>query len=267
MRDGLEEARRTVRRAREQEQAEHAERVHGAAEREAVKRVRTLQGRSGWRRFLLENGLSLSSFALFLLTLVGLIATGAAEHSADQRAHGQPAVTVAEYVRTGAFVEALTENWESEFLQMALFVLLTARLYQKGSAESKHLEGPEPTDADPRAKRDDPEAPWPVRAGGVALAVYRHSLSLALLLMFAASFALHAVGGAREYSEEQRAHGGPPVTALQYVATSRFWFESLQNWQSEFLSVGVLVLLSVWLREQGSTQSKPVAAPMRETGH
>ena len=106
-----------------------------------------------------------------------------------------------------------------------------------------------------------------MRVGGPALAIYRHSLSLALFALFAASFALHAVGGARAFSEEQVAHGGQPVTTLQYVATSRFWFESFQNWQSEFLSVAVLVLLTVWLREQGSAQSKPVAASMRETGH
>lgn len=267
MKDGLREARKTVRRARAREEAERNERSTGAAERAAVLRVRTMHGKSGVHRFLLENGLSVASFALFLATLVGLVLTGAAVESEEQRDHGQPAVTVAEYVRTGAFVETLTENWESEFLQMGIFVLLTAKLYQRGSAESKHLAEPEETDADPRTHRDDPEAPWPVRAGGVALAVYRHSLSLALMLMFAASFALHAMGGARAYSDEQRQHGGQAVTTLQYLGTSRFWFESLQNWQSEFLSVGVLVLLSIWLREQGSTQSKPVAAPSSETGH
>jgi hypothetical protein len=267
MSDGLEEARRTVRRARTREEAEQAERTTGAAERAAVMRVRTVHRSSGLRRVVLENGLSLVSFALFAVTLVGLVLTGAAEYSQDQQDHGQAAVGVAEYVRTGAFVEALTENWESEFLQMGIFVLLTAKLYQRGSAESKHLEEPEQSDADPRVHRDDPEAPWPVRAGGLPLALYRHSLSLALMLMFVASFALHAVGGARAYSEEQREHGGQPVTALQYVVSSRFWFESFQNWQSEFLSVGVLVLLTIGLREQGSSQSKPVAAPSRETGH
>jgi hypothetical protein len=226
-----------------------------------------MQGRSGWRRFAIENGLSLVSFGLFFVTLIGLVLTGAAEHSQEQRAHGQAPVTAVEYLRTGAFVETLTENLESEFLQMAVFVLLTVHLYQRGSAESKHLEEPESSDADPRAHRDDRDAPWPVRVGGVALGLYRHSLSIALLLLFAVSFALHAVGGARGYSEEQLQHGEAAVTAWQYLGTSRFWFESFQNWQSEFLSVGVLVVLSIWLREQGSSQSKPVAAPSHETGH
>jgi hypothetical protein len=149
---------------------------------------------------------------------------------------------------------------------MGLFVVLTAMLYQRGSSESKHIEEPEPSDADPRASRDAPDAPWPVRAGGAALAIYRHSLSLALFALFGVSFVLHAIGGAREFSEEQLAHGGRPVTTLQYAVSSRFWFESFQNWQSEFMSVAVLVLLTVWLREQGSAQSKPVAASMRATG-
>ena len=114
--------------------------------------------------------------------------------------------------------------------------------------------------------RDDPDAPWPVRRGGVPLALYKHSLSIVLFAMFAVAFALHAVGGAEEYSEQQRQHGGEPVSVLGYLATSRFWFESFQNWQSEFLSVAVLVLLSIWLREQGSPQSKPVGAASTDTG-
>ena len=267
MKDGLHEARRAVERAeRRQEQEEH-ERTEGAAKRAAIHRTRELHTLPRWRRLMLENGLSLVAGALFVVTLVGLVLTGTAAHNAEQRDHGQETVTVAGYLRTGAFVEAMAENWESEFLQMGIFVVLTAMLYQRGSAESKHIEEPEPADADPRASRGDPDAPWPVRAGGAALAVYRHSLSLALFALFAISFALHAVGGAREYSEQQVAHGGQPVTALQYVVSSRFWFESFQNWQSEFMSVAVLVLLTVWLREQGSAQSKPVAASMRETGH
>jgi hypothetical protein len=102
--------------------------------------------------------------------------------------------------------------------------------------------------------------------GGLALALYRHSLSLAFLLLFFVSFALHAAGGAREYSEEQVLHGGEAVSTLEYVATARFWFESFQNWQSEFLAIGSMVVLSIFLRQQGSPESKPVDAPHGETG-
>jgi hypothetical protein len=143
---------------------------------------------------------------------------------------------------------------------------LTAFLYQRGSSESKQIEAAEAVDQRPEEARGDADAPWPVRRGGVALALYEHSLSLALFALFAASFVIHAAGGAADYNDEQREHGGLPVTVFGYLATSRFWFESFQNWQSEFLSVAVLVLLTIWLREQGSPQSKPVDAPASETG-
>ena len=264
--DALHEARTTVDRAAERARGEAQERTAGSATRAAVQRAAAVRGRSGVRRFAFENGLALAATALFLVSLVGQVLTGHAVYNDDQREHGGDPVSVAAYLGTGAFLEATTENWESEFLQMGVFVLLTVFLYQRGSSESKAIEEPEAVDQRPEEARGDPDAPWPVRRGGAVLAVYKHSLSLALLLLFAVSFALHAVGGAAEYSEEQREHGGEPVSALGYLATSRFWFESFQNWQSEFLSVAVLVLLSIWLREQGSPQSKPVAAGYGETG-
>jgi hypothetical protein len=225
---------------------------------------------SGMRRFLRENGLSVAAFGLFAICLVGQMLTGLVAHNADQREHGQPTVGVGQYVRSGHFIEATFENWESEFLQMAAFVVLTVMLRQKGSPESKKLVGEEEVDEDPRDALRSPQrrakAPWPVRRGGVALKIYEHSLSLALMLLFAASFVVHAIGGVSEYNEEQLAHGGTALSTLAYVATARFWFESFQNWQSEFLAVGSLFVLTIWLRERGSPQSKPVASPHSETG-
>ena len=164
-------------------------------------------------------------------------------------------------------MEATFENWESEYLQIGVYVLFTAFLYQRGSAESKDPDKREAVDEDPRQHLRDPEAPWPVRRGGVALKLYEHSLSLALFLLFLASFALHAWGGAREYSEERVAHGGEAVSTLGFVRMSRFWFESFQNWQSEFLAVASLAWLSIFLRQRGSPESKPVAALHGETGN
>ena len=222
------------------------------------------------RRFLRENGLSLAAFGIFLICLVGQAVTGLHEYNADQREHGRPAVGAAQYLRSGHFIEVTFENWESEFLQMAAFVVLTVMLRQKGSPESKALVGEEEVDEDPRdvlrAPQKSAKAPWPVRRGGLALKLYEHSLSLALLLLFVASFVLHAVGGADRYNEEQLIHGGTAMSTLAYIGTSRFWFESFQNWQSEFLSVGALFVLTIWLRERGSPQSKPVAAPHSQTG-
>ena len=263
----LDQARTTVARAAERAQAEEQERTAGSARRAAVRRTMALRRRTGLGRFVFENGLALAAVALFVLSLAGQVLTGRADYNADQREHGEAPVGVAEYLTTGAFLEATAENWESEFLQMAIFVVLTAFLYQRGSSESKGIEEPEAVDQRPEEARGDPDAPWPVRRGGLALALYKHSLSLTLFALFAVSFALHAAGGVAEYNEERRQHGGGPVSTLGYLATSRFWFESFQNWQSEFMSVAVLVLLSVWLREQGSAQSTPVAAASHDTGH
>ena len=262
----LHSARVTVERAVEREKREDHARTEGAAKRIAVQRTAALQRRTGVRRFLFENGLGLVALALFVLSFVGQIATGQAHYNEERADHGEPPVSLGAYLQSGSFVEATAENWESEFLQMGLFVVLTIFLYQRGSSESKKIEEPEPVDQPPSEAKDDPDAPWPVRRGGLPLALYKHSLSITLFILFAISFAIHALGGAAEYNDDQAQHGGQPVTALGYLATSRFWFESLQNWQSEFLSVAVLVLLSIWLREQGSPQSKPVGAGAHETG-
>jgi hypothetical protein len=218
------------------------------------------------RKWAKEHGLLLANAGLFLAFFVGMILSGAAAYSEDQAAHGQPGVTVLEYLSTGDFVEATFENWESEFLQMAMYVVLTVFLFQKGSSESKPVGKTAPQDEDPREATIKDSTPWPVKRGGLVLKLYEHSLSILLLLLFVASFSLHAAGGAAAYSEEQQSHGEPPVTMLQYLATSRFWFESFQNWQSEFLAVAVLVGASVYLREKGSPESKPVAEPHYETG-
>src|SRR5688500_8606468 len=148
------------------------------------------------QRFLRNNGLSLVLVLLFLLFWIGQTLTGLREHNNEQREHGKPAVSMGGYVRAGHFWSATAENWESEFLQMAMFVVFTACLFQKGSPESKDPDEDEPVDADPRLSKDDPKAPWPVRHGGASLWLYSNSLSIAFLLMFALSVWLHAVKGA-----------------------------------------------------------------------
>jgi hypothetical protein len=215
--------------------------------------------------WLKRNSMSLAMLSLFAVSIIGQTAAGHRTYNDDQAEHGHPAIAVTEYVRSGHFIEAVFENWESEFLQMAAFVFLSAILYQKGSPESRKLEGERELDADPRQeKRKD--SPWPVHRGGLLLRLYEHSLTIALLLLFAISFFLHASGGAREYSREQLDHGGQAMSMATYMGTSRFWFESFQNWQSEFLSVGVLIVLSIFLRQRGSPESKPVAEPHWKTG-
>ena len=207
------------------------------------------------------------NLGLFALFLVGLLLTGHAHENAELADHGQPLQSLGQYVVSSSFGEAVFENWESEFLQMGMYVLLTAYLVQKGSAESRKLDEAAPQDEDPRDHRTDRDAPWPVRHGSaVVLKLYENSLAIAFGLVFLLSFWLHAVTGAASYSEDQALHGGEAVSTWGYLQTSQFWYESFQNWQSEFLAVAAIVGGSIYLRQRRSAQSKPVHASHSETG-
>jgi hypothetical protein len=215
-----------------------------------------------WR----NNGLSITLVILFLLLLAGQALTDLLEFNQEQLSHGEPAVDLGLYLQSGHFREVTAENWESEFLQMAAYVVLTVFLFQRGSSESKDPDKRERVDRDPRQSVGKEGVPGPVKRGGWALRIYENSLSLAFLGLFLLSAVVHAIGGAAAYSKVQMAHGEPSVSALQYLHTARFWFESFQNWQSEFLALAAMVILSVFLRQRGSPESKPVDAPHHETG-
>lgn len=221
------------------------------------------QPKSATGRFLYENGLSLVVLVFIILTLLGQIYTGWKDYNNELQQMQRSTLTLGQYVGSGHFLEATFENWESEFLQMGLYVLLTVWLRQKGSSESKKLDEAEPEDREPQAK---PGAPWPVFAGGLWLTLYKNSLTIAFFTLFLISFLLHALGGTQVYNLEQLENGQPQVTLMGYMATSRFWFESFQNWQSEFVSIISIVVLSIFLRQKGSPESKPVDAPVDETG-
>ena len=218
------------------------------------------------KHFLRDNGLSLVMLGLFALFLIAQSVTGFAVYNDDQREHGEETISYPEYLGSGHFIEATFENWESEYLQMGAYVLFTAYLFQRGSSESKDPDKEEPVDEDPRQAQDRSDVPWPVRHGGPVLKVYEHSLAIAFVLLFLVSLYLHALGGAREYSEEQLAHGGQAVSTWEFLHTNEFWFQSFQNWQSEFLAVFSIVALTIFLRQRGSPESKPVAAAHSETG-
>jgi hypothetical protein len=216
------------------------------------------------KRFLRNNGLSIVFFALFLLSLVGQAITGLKQHNSEMVSKGGHAISMDEYFSSGHFLETTFENWESEFLQMALFLILSMFLYQKGSSESKDPDKDEEVDREPNSRRRN--APWPVRKGGIALAIYKHSLCYAFTFLFLISFIFHWYGSMKDYNEERQLEGKEKATAVSYLSNSRLWFESFQNWESEFLSMFTIVVLSIFLREQGSAQSKPVDAPHRQTG-
>jgi hypothetical protein len=220
----------------------------------------------GLRHILHENGLSLAVFAIFLVCMGGQVLSGQLQYNEERKEHGESPVALGTYLKSGHFIEATAENWESEFLQMAAYVLFTVFLFQRGSSESKKIGQKEAVDRDPRRVRLKPDTPWPVRRGGWVLRVYENSLSLAFLLLFVVSFVLHVVGGSRDYNEDQLSHGGETLTSIQYLQTSQFWFESFQNWQSEFLSLAAMAVLSIYLRQRGSPESKPVDAAHSDTG-
>jgi hypothetical protein len=216
------------------------------------------------KKLLKNNSLSLVFFILFLLSLGGQAVTGLKQHNQEMEEEGGQQLNMGQYFTSGHFLQSTFENWESEFLQMALFVILTMFLYQKGSSESKDPEKEEEVDREPNPRRRN--APWPVKKGGLVLSIYKHSLFYALAIIFILSFLVHWYGSLKDYNEEQILKHLPTETAFQYISNSRMWFESFQNWQSEFLSVFSIIVLSIFLREKGSPQSKPVDAPDSETG-
>src|SRR5687768_5085570 len=165
------------------------------------------------QRIFKHHGLSIVLLVLFLGTWIGQTFTGLREHNKDNQEHSQPEVSLREYLGSGHFWEATAENWESEFLQMAAFIILTIFLFQKGSAESKDPDSDDdPVDADPAEDRDNPKAPAPVRKGGLALRLYCNSLSIAFVLLFLISFLIHGMAGVREYNQEQLEHGQQAVS-------------------------------------------------------
>ena len=212
-----------------------------------------------------NNGLTIILMLLFLASLVGQWLTGVRFENEELIRHGDEPIGAIEFLRNPQFLSHVFENWESEFLQMSAYVMLTTFLFQKGSAES---EDPDEPSREGRLEnaRFAPGAPAPVRKGPAARWLYAHSLGIALLILFAASFVLHWLFSARLAAEEAAMHGDTAKSFGQHLASAQLWFESFQNWQSEFLSTAVLVVLSIWLRQKDSPESKPVTAPHSKTG-
>ncbi len=216
------------------------------------------------KKYFKNNALSIVFLFLFVVSLCAQIFCGFRVYNENRIEDGVGTVPLKSYLGSGHFIQATFENWESEFLQMALFVFLTIFLKQKGSSESKSFDNKEEVDREPSAKRKN--VPWPVKKGGFILQLYKHSLTISLVFLYVASAALHLYGSLKDENEELLRKNLPLKSLSEYISDSRFWFESFQNWQSEFLSVFAIVFLSIYLRQKGSPQSKPVDAPNVETG-
>ncbi|HEX6859646.1 MAG TPA: DUF6766 family protein [Caulobacteraceae bacterium] len=217
------------------------------------------------RNFWRDNGLTIALMGLFLASIVGHALAGWGYYNHQQIEHHQPPAGLIHYLASGQFISSVFENWESEFLQMSVYVVLTAFLYQRGSPES------DDPDISPQARkgqttRQRNAALEKVGGNRVLLWLYANSLGLALFALFLLSFVLHLLGSTKEAAEDALSHGQLPPSVLNHLVSAEFWFQSFQNWQSEFLSVAALVVLGIFLRQENSPESKPLSEPNSKTG-
>ncbi len=226
------------------------------------------------RRFAREQSLSLVFGALFLAALAGQAFAGWHDYNNLETWHAQMAgetpetISFGRYITTSSFAQAVTENWQSEYLQFTLFILLTVWFIQKRSPESKQPgdEGGERDEQQSIGRYAKPDSPKWAKAGGWRLAIYSNSLVLVMATIWLGSWFAQSVTGWSDYSADQLTHDEPRVGYLEYLGSARFWESTLQNWQSEFLAVGSMAVLAIYLRQRGSPESKPVGAAHDETG-
>jgi hypothetical protein len=219
------------------------------------------------RRFLYENSLALFFGAILIAALVAQAIVGRDAYNEEQLAHRGETISLGRYLTSSAFGRAVMENWQSEYLQFTLFILVTVWLLQKGSPESKELgkAGLESDQDQLLGRYARRKSPLWARAGGIRTAIYSNSLVIVMGFFFVGSWFAHSVTGWSEFNAEQLDHGEGGVSWLGYLGTSTFWEQTLQNWQSEFLAIGSMVVLSIYLRQRGSAESKPVGAAHNAT--
>jgi hypothetical protein len=219
-------------------------------------------------RTLRNHGLSLFFLAIFLAALVGQAIAGHAEFNNEAVAHGDGTYTFWRYVTSSQFGQAVMENWQSEYLQFTLFIFATVWFVQKGSPESKKLDqvGRESEKDQKIGEHADSKSPKWARTRGLKLWLYSNSLLLVMTAIWLGSWFAHSVTGMRVYNQDQRDHDEQTLGYLDYLGSADFWETTLQNWQSEFLAVGSMAVLAIYLRQRGSPESKPVGAPHESTG-
>lgn len=213
-------------------------------------------------RLIKNNGLTIVLIVAFTGSLLGMWLSGWRQENLDLVRHGMPGISLVAYSSDESFLSALFENWESEWLQMAAYVMLTAVLFQKGSAESRD---PDRASKEPISVANSNYPAW-ARGSSLGRWLYRHSLGLVLVLLFVFSFVGHLIASCASHNSQAAAHGEATRPILEHLVNSQFWFESFQNWQSEFFSTATLVVLSIFLRFKGSPESKPVSASDADTG-
>jgi hypothetical protein len=219
------------------------------------------------KRFLFENSLSVFFLTLFLAALMGQSVAGQHAYNAEQAAHGSKPVSWIDYVFSTNFGGAVLENWQSEFLQFTLFILATIWLVQRGSNESKRLEdaGLETKSKQRIGSAASTRSPLWAKVDDWRTRIYEHSLVITMTAIFFASWAVQSLNNWRQFNDEQLAHDESTISWVSYLVNPDFWERTLENWQSEFLAVGTLAVFTIYLRQRGSPESKPVGAPHDET--
>jgi hypothetical protein len=218
--------------------------------------------------FLRANALTLAFGFVFLATLVGQALSGVADFNAQQVANGLEQISLLDYLTSSSFGVDVMENWQSEYLQFFLYILATVWLVQRGSSESKKPgeEGPESDKEQKIGRHADEDSPLWARTGGLRTTVFARSLGLLMGTLFLLTWAASSVAGWAAYNSDQLGQREDPVSYLGYLGAPDFWNRSFQNWQSEMLAVGSMAVFSVYLRQRGSPESKPVGAPHAVTG-
>jgi uncharacterized protein DUF6766 len=219
-------------------------------------------------RWVRDNSLSLFFLVLCFVTLVGQALAGHRDFNEEQVAHDDETVSLGSYVVSSDFGEAVLENWQSEFLQFSFFILATVWLVQRGSNESKRVEeiGLESDQKQRIGGYAVDRSPKWAKVRGWRTAIYSNSLIIAMTAIFIASWATQSVTGWTQFNDDQRDHDEPTVSWASYLVKPDFWEKTFQNWQSEFLAVGTMAAFTIYLRQRGSPESKPVGAPHDETG-
>ena len=215
------------------------------------------------KRFLRDNGLSLFFGTIFLLAVLGQAVSGLAQYNQQQLGSGADPVSFWAYVTSSSFAVDVAENWQSEYLQFFLMIVVTVWLVQRGSTESKPLDetGPESDEQQKVGRHAEADSPSWARLGGWRTAVYSWSLASVMGLFFIGSLLAQSIAGRAAFNAEQLGQFSDPMSWVGYVTSANFWNRTLQNWQSEFLAVCSAVLFSIYLRQRGSPESKPVGAP------
>ncbi|PZS16364.1 MAG: hypothetical protein DLM57_10540 [Pseudonocardiales bacterium] len=221
----------------------------------------------GSHGFVRANGLSLAFLGLLVVALIGQAISGVARFNGQQLAEGAQQLSLWEYLRSSSFAVDVAENWQSEYLQFALYIVATTWLIQYGSSESK-----KPEDVGTGSEKDqkigryaDPDSPSWARAGGLRTALYGRSLGAIMAFFFLGSMVAQSIAGRAAFNVELLDRRQDPFSWWGYVTSSDYWNRTFQNWQSEFLAVASMAVFAIYLRQRGSPESKLVGAPHQAT--